>query len=213
MSTWFEGRDAQTGKGIPNYKLIPQPGGDKIEHLPACLGVTGWGTKPYNPETGYMYILSIEACMRYNYEQELKYEKGKMYMGAADELFTKRDQAGVLRAFDVARGKVVWEWWNKVPLVGAGATTTGGGLVFVGTPEGKVVALDAKTGEQLWEFNDWYGRLGLDRYVLRWWQAIPGDPGWRSPACTVWFGKEPKLADVVNKMNFGGMVIAFGLAE
>jgi alcohol dehydrogenase (cytochrome c) len=211
--TWYEGRDPATGKGIPNYKLIPQQGGDKVEICPHALGVTGWGTKPYHPDTGYMYIPSIEACMRYGYDKELKYEKSKLYMGAAAELFTKRDQAGVLRAFDLARGKVVWEWWNKLPLVGGGATATGGGLVFIGTPEGRVVALDAKTGEQLWEFNVGMGVSGSTvAYSVSGKQYMATVAGGMLRS-TVWFGAEPKLADAVRKLNFGGMIIAFGLAE
>ena len=209
--TWFEGRDPQTGKGIPNYKLIPQPGGDKIEICPHALGVTGWGTKPYNPETGYMYIPSIEACMRYNYEQELKYEKGKMYMGAAAELFTKRDQAGVLRAFDVREAR-----WP-----GSGGTRRPS-LVLrhdhwrrVGVrrdPEGEVVALDPKPVSSCGSSTS-HGRLGSTvTYSVGGKQYLATLAGGLLRA-TVWFGKEPKLADVVNKMNFGGMVIAFGLAE
>ncbi len=211
--TWFESRDPATGKGIPNQKLVPQPGGDKVEICPHGAGATSWATKPYNPETGYMYIPSIEACMRYGYEKELKYEKGKLYMGAAAEMFTKRDQAGVLRAFDVARGKVVWEWWNKLPLVGGGATTTAGGLVFIGTPEGKVVGLDAKTGEQLWEFNVGMGVTGSTiTYSVGGKQYLASVAG-GLPRNAVGWGTEPKLADAVRRMNFGGLVIAFGLAE
>ena len=211
--TWFESRDPATGKGLPNLKLVPQPGGDKVEICPHAAGATGWATKPYNPETGYMYIPSIEACMRYGYEKELKYEKGKMYMGAAVELFTKQDQAGVLRAFDVARGQVVWEWWNKLPLVGGGAITTAGGLVFIGTPEGKVVGLDAKTGEQLWEFNvgTWVSGSTVT-YSVGGKQYLASVAGGR-PRTAVGWGAEPKLADAVRKVNFGGMVIGFGLAE
>ena len=211
--TWFESRDPATGKGIPNQKLVPQPGGDKVEICPHAAGATSWATKPYNPETGYMYIPSIEACMRYGYEKELKYEKGKMYMGATAEMFTKRDQTGVLRAFDVARGKVVWEWWNKLPLVGGGATTTAGGLVFIGTPEGKVVGLDAKTGEQLWEFNVGMGVTGSTiTYSVGGKQYLASVAG-GLPRNAVGWGTEPKLADAVRRMNFGGMVIGFGLAE
>jgi alcohol dehydrogenase (cytochrome c) len=211
--TWFKGRDPQTGKGIPNYDLVPQMGGPKVELCPSVFGATGWAHRPYNPETGYMYIPAIESCMRYDYAGELKYQRGKLYTGSTWELFMKGDQGGVLRAFDVAKGRIAWEWWTKVPLVGANAVTTGGGLVFVGIPEGKLLAMDAKTGEQLWEFN--VGTpvsgstvtysVGGKQYVA----TVAGGMN-RMP---VWFGKEPKLADWLKKTNLGGMVVAFGLAE
>ncbi len=38
--------------------------------------------------------------------------------------------------------------------------STGGGLVFNATYEGYVEALDAKTGKQLWSFNDGTGHNG-----------------------------------------------------
>jgi alcohol dehydrogenase (cytochrome c) len=211
--TWFKGRDPATGKGIPNYALIPQMGGPKVELCPHNLGATPWAHRAYNPETGYLYIPSIEACQRYDYQAELKYEQGKDFMGATGELFTKADQAGVLRAFDVAKGRVVWEWWNRAPLVGAGAITTGGGLVFIGTPEGKVVATDAKTGEQLWEFNAGMNVSGSTvTYSVGGKQYVATVAGGINRAA-VWFSKEPKLAPVVQKLRFGGAVIGFGLAE
>jgi alcohol dehydrogenase (cytochrome c) len=211
--TWFKSRDPTTGKGIPNYDLIPQMGGPKVDMCPHLLGATPWAHRAYNPETGYLYIPAMETCMRYEYKAELKYEKGQLYTGAAHELYTKAEQAGVLRAFDVAKGRIVWEWWNKAPLVGAGATTTGGGLVFIGTPEGKVVATEAKTGEQLWEFNAGVGVSGSTiTYSVGGKQYLATVAGGINRS-TVWFGKEPKLAPVLQKMSFGGAVIAFGLAE
>ena len=49
-------------------------------------------------------------------------------------------------------GKIVWEAKNKAPLWG-GVLTTAGGLVFYGTPEGFLKALDAKTGDEVWKFQ------------------------------------------------------------
>ena len=56
-------------------------------------------------------------------------------------------------AMDPISGKKKWE----IPLIerasSAGMLVTDGGLVFTGTVEGKVIALDESTGRTLWEFQ------------------------------------------------------------
>ena len=60
----------------------------------------------------------------------------------------------ILRAIDPKTAKRIWEF----PMTGFGRMWTGtvsteGGLVFTGDDDGHLVALDAKTGENLWHFN------------------------------------------------------------
>jgi alcohol dehydrogenase (cytochrome c) len=55
-------------------------------------------------------------------------------------------------AFDPSTGQEVWRWRNNLPMC-ASVLTTAGDLVFAGTPSGQFVALDARSGEQLWQFN------------------------------------------------------------
>lgn len=64
-----------------------------------------------------------------------------------------------VQAFDALTGKVLWEFDPKVPgAAGAKAccdvvnrgVAYWGGKVFVGTLDGRLIALDAKTGKQLW---------------------------------------------------------------
>jgi alcohol dehydrogenase (cytochrome c) len=54
---------------------------------------------------------------------------------------------------DPISGKKKWE----IPLIekasSAGMLVTDGGLVFTGTVEGKVIALDEATGKTIWEFQ------------------------------------------------------------
>jgi alcohol dehydrogenase (cytochrome c) len=49
-------------------------------------------------------------------------------------------------------GTLAWEWRHKFPIV-ASLLSTAGDLVFVGTPGGLFLALDARTGRQLWQFR------------------------------------------------------------
>lgn len=60
----------------------------------------------------------------------------------------------VLRALDPKTGKRAWEY----PMTGLGRMWTGtvstaGNVLFSGDDDGHFVALDAKTGKNLWHFN------------------------------------------------------------
>src|SRR2546422_1227642 len=59
---------------------------------------------------------------------------------------------GRLTARDPLSGKIAWEKrYDVIPH--SALLSTAGGLVFVGTTDGFVEALDAKTGNLLWRFN------------------------------------------------------------
>ena len=63
------------------------------------------------------------------------------------------DQAyGAVRALDVLTGKLRWEFKLHSP-PWAGLLSTAGGLVFGGSEEGNFFALDAETGQSLWQFQ------------------------------------------------------------
>ncbi|MBL8234522.1 MAG: PQQ-binding-like beta-propeller repeat protein, partial [Bryobacterales bacterium] len=49
-------------------------------------------------------------------------------------------------------GKLVWEFKLQTP-PWSGVLSTAGGLVFSGTNEGNIFALDARTGKPLWDFQ------------------------------------------------------------
>ena len=208
--TWG-GPDPATGKGVENAGLRPRMGGPPVEVCPSLLGATGWQPKVYNPKTGYLYIPSNEFCMRYSYVADLTYKKGQLFTGVTTEHFSKAEQAGVLRAFDVNQNKVVWEWSNRTPLI-SHTLSTAGDLVFQGTPEGKVVALNAKNGQELWSFSLGTPQSGgIMSYAVdgKQYLAVAAGGTLRSQ---VWFGKEPKWGNAL-KMNWSDLVVVFGLME
>jgi alcohol dehydrogenase (cytochrome c) len=59
---------------------------------------------------------------------------------------------GAVRALDVLTGTLKWEFRLQSPLW-SGVLSTAGGLVFGGTNEGSLFALDAETGKALWDFQ------------------------------------------------------------
>ena len=59
---------------------------------------------------------------------------------------------GSVSAFDPANGEEVWRWRNETPMC-ASVLATAGDLVFAGEPTGEFNALNARTGELLWQFQ------------------------------------------------------------
>jgi alcohol dehydrogenase (cytochrome c) len=66
--------------------------------------------------------------------------------------------AGSVSAFD-SHGEEKWRWRLDYPMA-ASVLATAGDLVFAGTPTGEFAALNANTGEKLWEFNCGSGHHG-----------------------------------------------------
>jgi alcohol dehydrogenase (cytochrome c) len=58
-----------------------------------------------------------------------------------------------IQAFDPETGKTVWRFRLTQGGLSPGVLATGGGVVFAATSEGNFLALDAKTGKELWHFT------------------------------------------------------------
>jgi alcohol dehydrogenase (cytochrome c) len=208
--TWGK-PDPVTGKGVENPGLRPTMGGPPVVVCPSLLGATGWQPKVYSPKTGYLFIPSNEFCMRYAYVADLTYKKGQLFTGVTTEHFSTMEQAGVLRAFDVSQNKIIWEWSNRTPLI-SHTLGTAGDLVFQGTAEGKVVAVDARSGQELWSFNLGTPQSGgIISFAVDGKQYIAVAAG-GTLRSQVWFGKEPKWAHAT-KVNWSDLVVVFGLSE
>jgi len=136
---------------------------------PAALGAKNQQPVSYSPQTGYFYISGNHLCM--NYEPfEVSYTAGQPYVGATltmrpaqgDVLTGKPDGShnlGQFTAWDAKTGKIVWS--NKEQFsVWSGSLATAGGVVFYGTLEGYLKAVDAKTGKELYRFKTPSGIIG-----------------------------------------------------
>ena len=88
--------------------------------------------------------------------------------------------------------------------------TTAGNLVFSGTPEGYLKAVDAKTGKELWKFQTGSGVVGSP---VTWEQGgeqyVAVVSGWGG-AVPLWGGE---VAKKVNFLEQGGMVWVFKLPK
>lgn len=213
--SWASGIDLKTGR--PNYNADNRPGdptagadgkkGSSVFATPSFLGGKNQMPMAYSPDTQLFYVPANEWGMEI-WNEPVTYKKGAAYLGAGFTIKTINDEyIGALRAIDPKTGKIVWEQKNNAPLWG-GVLTTGGNLVFWGTPEGYLKAADAKTGKVVWQFQTGSGVVappvtwseGGEQYV-----AVVS--GWGG-AVPLWGG------DVAKKVNFleqGGSVWVFKL--
>ncbi len=212
QTTWADGFNKN---GKPNYIVEgrpPAPGdakGKPVFASPSFLGGKNWMPMAYSHDTGLFYIPSNDWGMDI-WNEPIAYKKGAAYLGAG---FTIKpiaeDHIGVLRAMDPKTGKIVWEYKNKAPLWG-GVLTTGGNLVFTGTPEGYLKAFDAKTGQELWKFQTGSGVVGSP---VTWEQDgeqyVAVMSGWGG-AVPLWGGE---VAKSFKDINQGGALWVFKLPK
>ncbi len=125
---------------------------------PAHTGGKNWPPTAYSPHNGMYYIPVIESCNKAfaGIVNPGDWKPREWYLGGAP-FFTFDDPAsgritGSVTAIDVTTGVVTGKWETKFPMLG-GILATGGGLVFTGTADGTVVALDADTLQLLWSFD------------------------------------------------------------
>jgi alcohol dehydrogenase (cytochrome c) len=215
--TWASSIDLKTGR--PNYIAENRPGdptagadgkkGSSIFSAPSFLGGKNQMPMAYSPDTKLFYVPANEWGMEI-WNEPVTYKKGAAYLGAGFTIRTiEDDHIGALRAVDPKTGKIVWEVKNTAPLWG-GVLTTGGNLVFWGTPEGYLKAADAKTGKVVWEFQTGSGvvappitwQQGGEQYV----SVVSGWGG----AVPLWGGE---VAKKVNFLEQGGMVWVFKLPK
>jgi alcohol dehydrogenase (cytochrome c) len=121
---------------------------------PAVSGAANWPSSAFNPSTGLFYVMAFEGCAIYRRNADW-FELGKSFYGGTTKSVTVDGGGKYLRALDLQTGTLVWE----IPKIGGGITASGvlstaGGLVFYGdNTGGAFVAVDARSGRRLWEFN------------------------------------------------------------
>jgi PQQ-dependent dehydrogenase (methanol/ethanol family) len=165
---WTSGVDMD--KNSPTYgrpKVVTQysteaGGEDKNTKgiCPAALGTKDEQPAAYSPDTQLFYVPTNHVCMDYE-PFKVSYTAGQPYVGATLSMYPPQGDThmGNFIAWDGKTGKIVWS--NKEQFsVWSGALATAGGVVFYGTLEGYLKAVDAKTGKELYKFKTPSGIIG-----------------------------------------------------
>src|SRR3712207_5616392 len=126
------------------------PTREGVEICPGPAGSKEWTHASYSRQTGLLYTPVIDACATYQ-QFETPFAESMPYWGGNATVKPEQVRGGGVKAYD-PRGRLVWEWRSRHPIV-ASTLSTAGGLVFVGDPTGEFIALDARSGRQLWSFR------------------------------------------------------------
>jgi PQQ-dependent dehydrogenase (methanol/ethanol family) len=165
---WTTGVDmnknsANYGRPAVVSKYSTQAGGEDHNTTgicPAALGSKDEQPAAYSPETQLFYVPTNHVCMDYE-PFKVSYTAGQPYVGATLSMFPPAGETnmGNFIAWDGKTGKIVWSD-PELFSVWSGALATAGGVVFYGTLEGYLKAVDAKTGKELYKFKTPSGIIG-----------------------------------------------------
>ena len=147
--TWAEGLDVN-GAPIRVPGLFPTYEGIMVS--PPITGGTNWYSPGYSQQTGLFYVTSFDGEQIF-FKRDEEYEEGERFTGGGGRYDQPMDAFhSSIRAIDPATAEIQWEF-PIMPRSSAGITTTAGGLVFTGSADGYFFALNAETGEELWNIS------------------------------------------------------------
>nr|WP_255696857.1 PQQ-dependent dehydrogenase, methanol/ethanol family [Aurantimonas sp. HBX-1] len=158
--TAYKGVDPETGRIIPNDELHPDLGKTVENICPAPPGAKDWQPSAWSPRTRLLYVPHQHLCMNFK-ASEVGYIAGTPYLGATADMYAGPGDGyrGEFMAWDPVAGKKVWAIKEDFP-VWTGTTVTAGDVAFYGTMDRWVKAVDARTGEVLWQFRAPSGLIG-----------------------------------------------------
>ena len=137
-------------KGNVTPKVFPDKEGDPVHFWPGPAGAKEWTHACYSPNTELLYapvqdVGATATRRRREFKESIPYwgagvARGPRGHGGLDQRLRPAHRPGALALA------------NDIPMC-ASVLATGGGLVFAGEPTGEFNALDASSGELLWQFQ------------------------------------------------------------
>jgi alcohol dehydrogenase (cytochrome c) len=205
---WAFGLDPETGRPNVNPDMVAVSGGPEVGPIiPSLEGAIDWQPLAYNPDLRTLYFMSNQWAMGIKFWAEGKFEppaKGEWYLAADYQQYLISENPGNFVAFDVVERKVLWRAVSPAPFW-AGAVATSSGLVFTGDMRGYFMALDARSGTILWQFQTGSGIIGSPiTYELDGKQYLAVPSGGIGGDMTFYY-KEPKAGNLwVFALDGGG---------
>ena len=209
-TNWASGVDKQTGMPVEDPSKRPQLGKWARNVCPNLIGGKNWEPMSFSKQTGLVYIPTFNMCMDIASKDE-EYTPGKFYLASEfnlDMVGSVGSNLSEFVAWDPIANKKVWGIKEDLPFLG-GAMTSAGGLVFYGNQKGELKAVDAKTGNVLWQFNVGTGILQSPvTYTVGGKQYLAVVAG-RTKGPPSFFGKIGQR--VIDASPEGGVVVVFAL--
>ncbi len=160
---WASHVDMKTGRPQVVAKYSTDASGPDVNNkgiCPSALGSKDEQPATYSPRTGLFYVPTNHVCMNYE-PYKVEYTAGQPYIGSTLTMFPAgggHAGMGNFIAWNAGTGKVVWSKPEKFS-VWSGALSTAGDVVFYGTLEGYIKAVDLN-GKELWKFKTPSGIIG-----------------------------------------------------
>jgi alcohol dehydrogenase (cytochrome c) len=152
---WATHVDMATGRPVESDIARKLRAGEPIDMWPSIRGAKNWPHAAFNPNTGLLYANTIHQYSTYQFVALKPYQAGLRYQGMTNKYpeVKKGEVVGHVEAIDPMTAKPRW----RVPLQDyqnwSALLATGGGLLFNGKSTGEFYAMDADTGQTLWEFR------------------------------------------------------------
>lgn len=201
-----------------------QNGEETVTHgvCPSTVGAKNANPAAYSALTGLFYAPMIRLCMDYE-PFRIAYAEGQPYTGADTAVYPEKGKTemGALIAWDAASKRVAWS--DAEPFaVASGVLATAGGLVFYGTLEGYLKAVDAASGKELFRFKTASGIVGdvttFEHNSRQYVAILSGVGGWSGVGLTAGLthsdegANSPQVyAALANYTALGGQLTVFAL--
>lgn len=154
-----KGIDLKTGRPIKNEEKTPSLGRTITNICPNADGAKDWQPSAWSPRAHLIYVPHQHLCMNWK-TAEVGYIAGTPYVGATVDMFAgPGGYRGEFMAWDPVQRKKVWAIHERFP-VWSGALVTAGDVAFYGTMDRAFKAVNAKTGELLWQMRTPSGIIG-----------------------------------------------------
>ena len=154
-----KGIDLKTGRPIEVPEKHPTTGKTITDICPVHDGTKDWQPTAWSPRTKLLYVPHQHMCMNWQ-SNEVGYIAGTPYVGATVDTYPgPGGYRGEYMAWDPVQKKKVWAIKEKFP-VWTGTLVTAGDVAFYGTMDRWFKAVNAKTGEVLWQVHTPSGNIG-----------------------------------------------------
>jgi PQQ-dependent dehydrogenase (methanol/ethanol family) len=157
--TTSKGVDLKSGRLRYNPATAPKPGKVVRNICPAAPGAKDWQPSAWSPRTRLVYLPQNNLCQDAS-SFDASYIAGTPYIGGEQRMYAgPGGHRGEFSAWDPLARRKRWSIRERFP-VWSGALATAGDVVFYGTMEGWLKAVDAASGRLLWQYRTGSGIVG-----------------------------------------------------
>ena len=154
-------RGVDRDSGALHYASDDLPAAGRVvrDSCPGSAGAKNWQPSAWSPRTHLLYVPHQDLCEDTDFFAA-SYIPGTPYLGAEVKMHARAaEPRGGLLAWDPVGRRRAWSLPERFP-AWSGALATGGDVVFYGTMDGWLKAVDARNGHPLWKYKTVSGIVG-----------------------------------------------------